>query len=301
MVLPDPPDVLPGPRRTWTAGRPASHDGGMTVHRHLRCEVVEVPQGLRLLGADGRSFLLRGIGRTRLTEGPLPDELVGSLLSLGLIGCERSRTVAVVGSGRLAAEVSEAVRGLDGAIVVELSDIPDLERPGGHWSVLEQHSATRLSPDLVVVCPGEPLGLRPVVELCRERGLPAVVAWCGRTAGWVGPVMSGSRPGCQNCLDMTLAHRDPMWIVTAAALRTAAPGWAPRTWAADRVARVVAEGCDGDAWALPTWSSWTAGASGTAVLAPHPDCWWCRPQDEPAALPSPLSPSPLTTVSSSAA
>lgn len=301
MVLPDPPDVLPEPRRTWTAGGRARHDGGMTIHRHLRCDVVEVPQGLRLLGADGRSFLLRGIGSARLAEGPLPDELVDSLQSLGLIGRERPRTVAVVGSGRLAAEVSDAVRSLDGAVVVELSDSFDLERPGGHWSALEQHSTTRLSPDLVVVCPGEPLGLRPVVELCRDRGLPALVTWCGQAAGWVGPVMSGSRPGCQNCLDMTLAHRDPMWIVTAAALRTTAPGWAPRTWAAERVARVVAEGCDEDAWALPTWSSWTAGAGGTAILAPHPDCWWCRPQDEPSEVSSLFGPSPWSTVNNSAA
>lgn len=269
---------MPIPRR--------GHDLTMTVIRcpgPLDCDVVEVPHGLRLLAADGRSYLLRGLGMDRLVEGPLPARLVHTLGRLGLLRSGPMRTVAVVGSGRLAADVAEAVRGVPRTVVAELSDDPATERPGGGWQVMEDHSPGRLTPDLVVICPTDPLGLRPVLQLCRERRVPAMMAWCGPASAWAGPVLTASRPGCQNCLDMAMARRDPLWLATAAGLTGGMSCWAGRSWLAGQVAELVASGCDEAAWVQPTWYSWTPRGHASAPLDPHPDCWWCA-QSGPAPV-----------------
>lgn len=263
----------------------------------LNCDVVEVPHGLRLLAADGRSYLLRGLSADRLAEGPLPAPLAHALDRLGLLRAGPTRTVAVVGSGRLAIDVAEALRGVPGTVVAELSDDPATERPGGSWQLMEDHSPSRLTPDLVVICPTDPLGLRPVLQLCRERRVPAMMAWCGPAYAWSGPVLTASRPGCQNCLDMAMARRDPLWLATAAGLTGAASCWAGRSWIAGQVAGLVAAGCDEDAWAQPTWASWTPRGHSSAPLDPHPECWWCC-QSGPAPV---RAESECSAVSSSAA
>ncbi|WP_147243170.1 hypothetical protein [Acidipropionibacterium virtanenii] len=263
----------------------------------LDCDVVEVPQGLRLLAADGRSFLLRGLTLDRLAEAPLPAPLIHTLGRIGLLRTAPVRTVAVVGSGRLATDAAEAVRGVARTVVVELSDSDEVERPGGGWQIMEEHSPTRLTPDLVVICPNEPLGLRPVLQLCRERGVPAMMAWCGPMSAWAGPVLTSARAGCQNCLDMAMARRDPLWLVTAAAMTSGDSCWAGRSWIAGQVADLIAAGCDETAWAQPTWSSWTPRAHARLSLDPHPECWWCA---HTADLPAPKD-SGCSTASSSAA
>lgn len=241
---------------------------------HLNCEVVEVPHGLRLLCPDGHSFLIRGVDRDSLSAGRLPIEILGALQQLGIVCLNRSINVVVVGSGLLAGDVAEAVRSVPGALVVEMGDGTGRPRPGGHWSLLGE-SGARLSPDLVAVCPRDPLGLREPVHLCQNRGIPVLVGWAGTSGAWLGPISLPARPGCQDCLDVGMARRDPLWAHTAAALSDSSPGWAPRHWLADSIARLVESGPRSPEWQLPSWASWTGRETCTSQLDPTTDCVRC--------------------------
>jgi hypothetical protein len=150
-------------------------------------------------------------------------------------------------------------------------------RPGGHWSLLGE-SGARLRPDLVAVCPRDPLGLREPVHLCQHRGIPVLVGWAGASGAWLGPISLPTRPGCQDCLDIGMARRDPLWAHTAAALNGSASGWAPRHWLAGSIARLVESGPLSPEWQLPNWASWTARTECSSQLDPVADCVHCGHQ-----------------------
>lgn len=275
------PGVYPVAGRLWrVAAAPRQHPG-MTVNQltarrlDLACEIAEVPHGLRLLCPDGRSFLLRGVPREALARGALPEQVLQVLSQLGVLRPARASSVAVVGSGPLAADVCEAIRAVPGALVVEMGDGLGRPRPGGHWSLLGE-SGSRLRPDLVVVCPRDPLGLREPVHLCQDRGVPVVLAWAGPCGAWLGPVSLAGRPGCQDCLDIAMARRDPLWPHTAVALIGSAPGWAPRRWLAESLRQMVDEGAGCENWQAPSWGSWTVREAGFTQLDAEPGCRRCR-------------------------
>ncbi|MDN5976561.1 hypothetical protein [Acidipropionibacterium jensenii] len=246
------------------------------AHPDLACEIVQVPHGVRLLCPDGRSFLLRGTTVEKLVEGRLPDAILQTMATLGLVVDRTPITVAVVGSGSLAAAVREAVQSVCGALVVELGEGTGRRSSSGHWSILAD-PGSRLSPGLTVVCPQDPLGLREPVQLCQDRGIPVVVGWAGTSGAWLGPVALPTRPGCQDCLDTGMARRDPLWAHTAAALAGSSSAWGPRQWVAQQISRLVDQGSRGADWITPSWSSWTSEHHHTAILDPLPDCPRCRP------------------------
>lgn len=247
----------------------------VTSRLNLACEAVEVPHGVRLLCSDGRSFLVRGIGRDALFQGRLPPEILRVMRQLGVLRPVRPTSVAVVGSGPLAGDVAEAVRSVPGALVIEMGDGSGRHRPGGHWSLLGE-PGSRLRPDLVVVCPRDPLGLREPVHLCQHRGIPVLVGWAGTAGAWLGPVSLPTRPGCQDCLDVGMARRDPLWAHTAAGLGGAVPGWAPRHWLADSICQLVESGPQSPGWRLSRWASWTSRVARSALLDPVVDCPRCQ-------------------------
>ncbi|CAI9410684.1 hypothetical protein [Aestuariimicrobium sp. T2.26MG-19.2B] len=264
----------------------------------------------RCTGTDGAVALAATLPAHRRDEWL---DLCGALASAGALHTQpRPRTVAVIGSGRLAQEfclatcrqagttlvlvdVSAPDRGLyprsrdstgAGALHQWLRSRVDSPRTlvvGGHWADLTAEGV-----DVAVVVTPTVLPDRAVTDHLQRSGLTHLIVTQHRAAAHVGPMVVPGRGPCLCCDDIVKAAGDPRWPTTVATLsRTRAStdeamvGWAARQ-ASLLVGAVTSAGAPRSPQALPpagdgvdtatVWSASSTAGPWCRQWLAHPDC-----------------------------
>lgn len=261
---------IPAPPRAQPA-RGRERQGSRVPHPMLRPGTPVLARGADAVQV-GFSLVLSDAPRgavtaLRLLDGSVPlthvaarasvdvDWLRGAVAELERAGAVSRTTrarVAVAGSGRLAAAVSEALS--DAHLVSAWSPHP--------------------APDVVVVA----ADAAPPRQLCDALVGDAVahlVVAPSPGGASVGPFVAPGKTACQRCCDLTLAARDPWWpaLVVQAESHEAAPSAAAVAWAAglaashvDAYVRGREPASLGCAWEL------CDGDIGVRRFPRHPDC-----------------------------
>ncbi|MSS45380.1 hypothetical protein FYJ43_04850 [Cutibacterium sp. WCA-380-WT-3A] len=198
------------------------------MHVELDCPWIPVSDGLRILAPDGRSFRLRGAKASTDGRIDVPADVARHLYEVGVATKPSDLRVAVVSDLGCSDDLVRGLtaRRIDVATWVRAHpNTCDLRRISGH---------THPDVHVVVICPRTLLGGRDMAEQCHRAGIPSVIAWGHHGWALLGPI-NDHRPGCQHCVDMAMAARDPDWVTVARSMTEGGYDPAVTEWLVSRV------------------------------------------------------------------